>query len=180
MYEIDYDFQQFMRLQTAAKLKKNHDEFTFEKEIFLDKYLHENRKKLKETLKVEDVKALKQREKNIENELKNLEAFDPQGNSAEYILRYTSKFLKSQIREIKENDYVNIDAVSHLLLKFFHNETIQSGDIDEKLLSSHHKRELEAALETINKLQTKVHKRVEELQERKERVSVTAFAGTFS
>ncbi len=42
-------------------------------------------------------------------------------------------------------------------------------------MSSHNKKELEAALETIAKLQSKVHQRVEELQDRKQKINVNKF-----
>ena len=94
-----------------GNLKKIHNEFTFEKEISLDRYLLENKKKIKETSKIEDVKSLKQKEKNTENELKNLQTFDEQGNSVEYFLRHSVKFLRGQLKDLKENDFVDIDTV---------------------------------------------------------------------
>mgnify|MGYP000901972942 FL=1 len=97
-------------------MKKNHNEFTFEKELSLDRFLLENKKLIKETSKIEDVKSLKQREKNTENELKMLEKFDEKGNSVEYFLRQSAKFLKAQLKDLKENDFVDIDTVKDYYL----------------------------------------------------------------
>jgi len=146
---VEYDTE-------AGKLKKNHSDFSFEKEISLDKFLLENKKMIKATSKIEDVKSLKQKEKNTENELKTLQNADDNGHSVEYFLRHSVKFLKAQLKDLKENDFVDIDT---------------SGEADEKLVSAHNKKELEAALETISKLQSKVHTRVEELQDRKQKIA---------
>ena len=100
-----------LTIKYAGKLKKNHNEFSFEKEITLDRYLLENKKKIKETSKIEDVKSLKTKEKNTESELKSLQKFDDQGNSVEHFLRHSVKFLKSQLKDLKENDFVDIDTV---------------------------------------------------------------------
>lgn len=59
------------------------------------------------------------------------------------------------MNHLQENDFVDIDT---------------SGEADEKLTCSNNKRELEAASATLTKLQDKVHKRVNELEDRKLRI----------
>jgi len=90
-------------------LTKVTDPFNFTKEIYIDRFEYAYKKSLNNM--IEEKKALKTREKKIDQEMAKLQAFGTTNISLNEILENTRKFLAQQVQEM-EKDFVEVNSDS--------------------------------------------------------------------
>jgi hypothetical protein len=90
-------------------LKKNTDPFVFQKEIFLDRFLYDNKKPLKNMF--DEKKSLKFREKRIDSVVNSIKEYKDSNMSVMDLLSYTDQIVTEQIDEL-EKDFVEVNSDS--------------------------------------------------------------------
>ncbi len=129
-------------------LQKIHSPFNFPKEIFLDRFLYENKKALKNNH--DEKKSLKIKERNIDNKINQLKDFKESNMSAMKILELANGFFEEQIEDL-EKDFIEV----------------HSDSSDEKIDDVCDMKELKRMSEIISKYKQKVEVKLKNLESRK-------------
>lgn len=132
-------------------LQKQTNPFYFQKEIYLDRFLFENKKALKHPH--DEKKSLKIREKKIDASIQKLKDFKDCRLGVVDILDYANKYFQEQLGEL-EKDYVDVN----------------SDSADERIDDIVDKNEMKKIVESINKYKTRVQGTLNQLEAKKNHI----------
>ena len=140
-------------LRRYLGLIKIADTFEFPKELFIDRFLYNKKKELHSFM--EERKALKNKERKIDQEIAKLLTYSNTDLKLTQILEATNLFLNQQIEEM-EKDFVEIN----------------SDSLEEKLAECASSQELKRMSEVLKQYQESVNKKLASLEQKKESTKV--------
>jgi ubiquitin carboxyl-terminal hydrolase 25/28 len=148
LQRVVYDKEKGLQKQTTP--------FTFQKEIFLDRFLMENKKTLKHPH--DEKKSLKIREKRIDSSIQKIKEFKGSNMSVMDLLDMTNDFMQEQLGEL-EKDYVDVN----------------SDSADERIDNIVDKKEMKKMIDTISAYKKRVQQQLNQLEGKKSHIKVSYY-----